>query len=99
MTDSVKIEFGFGQLAAVQIGYQDCFVFEVRSGKEFAERIDNATAAAREHGVRFVPKGRGVMLRKVAATVELVAAQNEASAFRGDVLHASRPCIAMVGGG
>jgi hypothetical protein len=45
MAHSVKVEFGFGQQAAIKLGNQNGFVFKIRAGKKLAKGIDNAASA------------------------------------------------------
>src|SRR6478672_6399050 len=96
MAYGVKIKFGFGQKTTVELSHQDGFIFKVRACEEFSKGTDNAASAAREHGVGLFAECRCVVLGEVAPTVELVAAQYEAAAFRRNVLHGGGPGRAMV---
>ena len=77
MTDCIKIEFGFGQLPAVQFGNQNIFSREIRAGYKSAERVNDAAAAARNHRIGSVAKRGLICIRKVTAAIELVAAKNK----------------------
>src|ERR1700724_3559149 len=66
---SVKVELGPWYLAAVQFSEQNCFVFKVGPGKEFAEGIHNTTAAPGDHRLRIVVKTCPVFFGEVTAAV------------------------------
>src|SRR5262249_54175492 len=99
MTDGVKIELGFGQLRAIEFRNENCLVLKIRAGKKLAERIDDATSAVRDHGVRCIAKCGAVSFREVAAAIELITAKHETPAFHRDVLHGRRPGRAMISRG
>src|SRR5579871_878593 len=99
MANRIEIKFCFGQQTTIQFSYKDCFIFKVRAGKKLTKRTDNAASATREHSFWIFSKSRGVIFRKVATAVELVAAQDKATTFRGNVLHGGGPCGAMVSRG
>jgi hypothetical protein len=99
MTDCVKIELGFGQQPATQFSHQNGFIGKVRAGEEPAKGIDDTTASTRNDCIgRFAQRG-AIGFGEVAAAVELIAAKNEAAAFRSDVLHGGGPRITVISRG
>src|SRR5689334_9580464 len=98
MAHSIKIKFGLGQQAAIQLSHQNSFIFKIGTCQKLTKRTYDATSTAGKNCLRFFSECRGVVLREVTATVELVAAQHKAAAFGSNVLHGGRPGGAMVSG-
>src|SRR5690349_12629988 len=98
MPNGIEIKFCLGQQTAIQLSHQDCFIFKVRASQKFTKRTDDAASAAGKNSVLFCSEGRGVIFGEVATAVDLIAAQDKAAAFRGNMLHGGRPGSAMIGG-
>ena len=47
MADDIQIVLAAYDLCAIQLGEEDCFAIKIGAGQKIAERIHNATAAAR----------------------------------------------------
>ncbi len=99
MADYIEVVFATDDLRTIDFRDEDRFAFGVRSGEEIAERINNAASASADDRVGIVAEGRVVVGGKIAAAVELVAGEDEAASFNGDVAHGGDPGIAGVGGG
>ena len=99
VTDDIEVHFPADDLGAVDFGDEDDFVFKIGAGEKIAKRIDDATAAARDDGVWLVAERRAIVCGKVATAIELIAGENEAAAFDGDVAHGGEPGIARVSSG
>ena len=99
MADDVEVHFAADDLGAVDFGNEDGFVFEIRSGEEIAEGVDDATSAPSDDGVWIVAEGGAVIGRKITAAIELVARKNKATAFDGDVANGGKPRVARIGSG
>ncbi len=91
MADDVEIEFTAGDLGAINFGEQDFFAGELRAGKEIAEGIHDAAAAAADDGSGVVAESGVVVSGIVADAAKLVSGKNEAAAFDGDVADGGQP--------
>src|SRR5260221_14674142 len=98
VADDVEVELATDDLGAVDFGDEDDFVFEVRAGEEIAEWVDDTTAATSYDRVWIVTKRRAVVGGKIAAAIELIAGEDKAAAFDGDVAHRGVPGITRIGG-
>src|SRR5262249_43399848 len=96
MADDVEIVLAADDLRAVDVGKENGLTIRVRSRQEVAERIDDAAAAAADHGLRVVAERRAVVRWEVAPPVELVAGEHEAASLDRDVAHRGDPRIAGV---
>src|SRR5216683_783334 len=95
---NIQVVLASDDLGAIDLGDQNSFAVRVGSGKKIAEGIDNTTATAANERIRIFSKGRMILSRKVAPTVELVARKHEAPPLDGDVPHRSDPRVARVCG-
>ena len=90
MADDVEIEFTAGDLGAINFGEQDFFAGELRAGKEIAEGIHDAAAAAADDGSGVVAESGVVVSGIVADAAKLVSGKNEAAMWRTVASHESR---------
>ncbi len=97
MAHDVEVKLTAGDFVKIEFGAQDARTIEKRPREDFAQRVDDATTAARHDRLRIVALGCGIIIWVVAATRELVARENEAPALQSDVPHSRLPCVAVVG--
>src|ERR1700730_1531910 len=94
VADDIEVVLAADDLPEINFRDEDCFAVGVGPSKEIAKGIDDATAAATDHGFRVVADVGGVVARKVAATLELIAREHEATPFDGDMADSCEPRLA-----
>src|SRR5260370_6608162 len=85
VTDDIKIVLTADDLPEIDFGGENCFAIGVRSNKEIAEGIDDATATATDYGCRVIAEVCVVVARIVLAALELIAREHEAATLDSDV--------------
>jgi hypothetical protein len=98
VADDIEIVLAADDLPEVDFCDEDCFAIGVRSSKEIAKGIDDATATATHYGFRVIVEVGMVIARVVAAALKLIAGEHEAASLDGDVPDSGEPRVSRVGG-
>src|SRR5258708_809537 len=94
----VGVVLGANDLSKIGFRDEDCLPIGVRSSKEIAKGINDATATATDYSFRIIAEMGLVIVRKVPPPLELITGEHEATSLDGDVADSGEPRIPGVGG-
>src|SRR3546814_11369629 len=96
MTDDIEIIFSAHDLFQVDIGIEDGFAGEIRSGQQLAMRTDDNAAAAHKDDIRLISQSAFEVGRKCAAGNVLACGKHVTSSFKRDMLHRRGPGVPII---
>src|SRR5436190_23087757 len=97
MPHDVQVELAADRIAEIDIGREDRLLVVHGSRDDLAERVYDAASAARHDRVWGIGNVARIIGRIIAASRELVAAQDETPPFERNASHAREPALAAVG--